>query len=370
MIGKLMRLLKRPSLDLESWTDPEIPMKSDLVDRMEGCILLGAAGDAMGYVVEFKQVDEIVRLFDGPISFSRPDRWRCRVHGYMVSDDTQMTMFGMESIARAVEGNSDDFVSSMIDETRVSYLQWYGTQGSMAVSGAGTGLLSYREMFAARAPGNTCIEALRLGAHGCVQFPINESKGCGGVMRAAPFAFVPGVGEETLWMLATASAALTHGHVFGWSSAGALALIIRRIILGASIRDAVVSSVTYMRQDHVCPPMADVLERCLAFDGRKEIRPEEIEALGGGWVGEECLSIGVVAAMMDADVATRMDVSANHGGDSDSTASIAGQIMGAFYGRKKLEEMTPMKDIFRDLDVARPLAYVMDRFGKALDQRS
>jgi ADP-ribosylglycohydrolase. len=150
---------------------------------MEGSILLGAAGDAMGYVVKFQQVDEIFHQFAGPISFSDPDRWRDHQCGHIVSDDTQMTMFGMEAIARTIEKRSDNFVSFMIDETRISYLEWYETQGRMTVARSGTELLSYREMFANRAPGVTCLDALRLGGHGHVQSPVNDSKGCGGVLR-------------------------------------------------------------------------------------------------------------------------------------------------------------------------------------------
>ncbi|NTF17024.1 ADP-ribosylglycohydrolase family protein [Agrobacterium rubi] len=368
MLGKMLRFLKKTESH-DGLIPLAVPQEtSEIVDRMEGCVLLGASGDAMGYAVEFKQVDEIVQSFNGPVSFSDPLRWRHRGHGYMVSDDTQMTMFGMEAIARSIEEHPDDYCSVLIDEIRRSYIEWYGTQGRLAVSSSGPGLLSYREMFAARAPGNTCLEALRIGGNGSVHRPINDSKGCGGVMRVAPLAFIPGVDEDALWSLSTASAALTHGHVLGWASAGALALVIRKIVMGMSIREAVTASVVDMRRNRSCPEMAEVLERSLVYAGRREMKTDQIEALGGGWVGEECLLIGTVAALMDADVPSRMGVAVNHGGDSDSTACVAGQLMGAHYGRKRLENMHSIGDIFRDLDVARPLSYVMNRFGKAIHQ--
>lgn len=47
-------------------------------------------------------------------------------------------------------------------------------------------LPDFKELFAQRAPGNTCISALESGAMGTIEEPINDSKGCGGVMRAAP----------------------------------------------------------------------------------------------------------------------------------------------------------------------------------------
>lgn len=367
MIDRLMRMLTPRRHDAEPSESSEAAERAAIRDRMEGCILLGAAGDAMGYVVEFKQVDEIVRQFGGRISFSQPDLWRHRHLGHIVSDDTQMTMFGMEALCRVIEGRSVASVQAVTDETRVSYLQWYETQGRKAVSAPRSGLLSFPEMFAARAPGNTCLSALRLGGRGSVRSPANDSKGCGGVMRVAPFAFLPGVDEDALWVLSTASAALTHGHRLGWASAGALALIIRRVLLGASIREAVETSISYLRQG-ACPEMGDVLEQGLRHAGRSEIPSEEIESLGGGWVGEECLLIGAVAAMMDADVATRMDVAANHGGDSDSTASVAGQIIGTLLGRSALEASCPVDGIFRNLDVARPMSYVLNRFARAIEQ--
>jgi hypothetical protein len=53
-----------------------------------------------------------------------------------------------------------------------------------------------------------------------------------------------------------------------------------------------------------------------------------IAALGGGWVGEEALAIGLYAALVAPSFADAIRLAANHGGDSDSTASIAGQPYG------------------------------------------
>ena len=48
------------------------------------------------------------------------------------------------------------------------------------------GILAQRELYARRAPGTTCLSALRSGRMGTMEEPINDSKGCGGVMRVAP----------------------------------------------------------------------------------------------------------------------------------------------------------------------------------------
>jgi hypothetical protein len=51
-----------------------------------------------------------------------------------------------------------------------------------------------------------------------------------------------------------------------------------------------------------------------------------------GWAGEEALAIGVYAALSGTDYLKIMRIATNHDGDSDSTASIAGQLWGAWKG--------------------------------------
>jgi ADP-ribosylglycohydrolase len=51
--------------------------------------------------------------------------------------------------------------------------------------------------------------------------------------------------------------------------------------------------------------------------------------LGGGWVGEEALAIAVACALQAQDMRHGMLLAVNHSGDSDSTGSICGQLLGA-----------------------------------------
>jgi ADP-ribosylglycohydrolase len=70
---------------------------------------------------------------------------------------------------------------------------------------------------------------------------------------------------------------------------------------------------------------------------RREQRPEEaIRALGEGWVGEEALAIGLYAALVGGSFTETLAIAANHDGDSDSTASIAGQLFGAWKGAAEI----------------------------------
>jgi ADP-ribosylglycohydrolase len=62
------------------------------------------------------------------------------------------------------------------------------------------------------------------------------------------------------------------------------------------------------------------------------VTAEAIETLGGGWVGEEALAIGLCCALVAPDVRSGLLLAINHSGDSDSTGSIAGNLLGAMHG--------------------------------------
>jgi hypothetical protein len=64
------------------------------------------------------------------------------------------------------------------------YLDWLDAQAGGAPSGGLAGTLAAQPgMRRRRAPGNTCLSALRAGGHGEVGRPINGSKGCGAAMH-------------------------------------------------------------------------------------------------------------------------------------------------------------------------------------------
>jgi ADP-ribosyl-[dinitrogen reductase] hydrolase len=81
-----------------------------------------------------------------------------------------------------------------------------------------------------------------------------------------------------------------------------------------------------------------------------------VGALGKGWVGEEALAIGLYAAMTARTFEECIEMAANHDGDSDSTASIAGQLWGARHGIaalpadavRRLDVIEPLLDVFRE----------------------
>lgn len=88
------------------------------------------------------------------------------------------------------------------------------------------------KLFVPRAPGNTCLSVINAGCYGNVEKPINDSKGCGGVMRVAPIGLYYGdscMAPLTIDLMGADEAALTHGHEMGYIPAAMLVHIVRLV---------------------------------------------------------------------------------------------------------------------------------------------
>ena len=210
-------------------------------DSYRGCLVAGAAGDALGYAVEFMGEAAIFGRY-GEKGITGYEL----THGKaLISDDTQMTLFTAEGLLRAAAaGKAPGDVKGFAACVNEAYLDWLATQEEPyrpAAARGGSRLSGVPELYARRAPGGTCLSALRAGGGGTADRPINNSKGCGGVMRAAPVGLLQGAGwsDEDVCRLGAEAAAATHGHPLGWMSAAALALIVRAVSQsGAGVRDA------------------------------------------------------------------------------------------------------------------------------------
>lgn len=253
----------------------------------------------------------------------------------VVSDDTQMTLFTLEGILRCTDARGDIVSPKLTEEIRHAYLDWYDTQlSTQSTSASLHGALGARpSLRVKRAPGNTCLAALKAGARGTIEERINDSKGCGGVMRTAPIGFLQGV---DLFDLGARAAALTHGHIGGWTPAGILPRIVSRLIRGEEKFLAVRNGYSDASEwGHVYGEAADTRCYDLARKLARKMRfnpSEAIRLIGEGWVGDEALAVAMYAFLSARNFNDAICRASNHDGDSDSTASIAGQLWGARHG--------------------------------------
>lgn len=342
---------------IESLDEREQKRKERVRDCIRGSLIAGAAGDALGYPVEFMSRNAILAHYGnkGITQFELDCRGKA-----LVSDDTQMTLFtanGMlmgltRGYMRGIGGQPENYVDG-------AYIDWYYTQTGKLQDGTKrndwhyTWLRDLPELAYRRAPGTTCMSACeRLLQH---ERPMNNSKGCGGIMRVAPMGLLDaayqvtnGRGLYPTSHLAEAGAKIartTHLHPLGYLPAALMTLLISRVVPLApeEVKDSVFQIVedgldmmmTMEGNEHYGDKeyLRELTRR--AVDLAKSDIPDAdaIRQLGEGWTAEEAWAVSLYCALRHIDSMKDAIIAAvNHDGDSDSTGSITGNIMGAIYG--------------------------------------
>jgi ADP-ribosylglycohydrolase len=328
--------------------------------RFLGCLLGGAVGDALGAPVEFMTRAEILRRF-GPNGITQ----YAPAYGGLgtITDDTQMTLFTAEGLIRGWVRGCFKGITTYSGVTAHAYLRWLQTQGERPSCDIGFGadepgwLFQQRQLHNRRAPGNTCLSALR--AMSSLGEPArNDSKGCGGVMRVAPvglFVWSLGLSEspQDSVRLGTELAALTHGHPTGALTGGALALLILALTDGVSLPEALAASKAMLQEEPGSEETLRAIEMAeqLAMSGMPH--EDAIARLGSGWIAEEALAISIYCALVARNFRHGVILAVNHDGDSDSTGSIAGNLLGAMYGVKAIPaewlESLELRDVISEL---------------------
>lgn len=94
------------------------------IDRFRGCLIGGAAGDALGYAVEFLDEGQIF----GKYGSSGITEYNLTNGKALISDDTQMTLFTANALlfattrgmTRSIKGSYESYIQTM-------YKCWYRT---------------------------------------------------------------------------------------------------------------------------------------------------------------------------------------------------------------------------------------------------
>lgn len=361
----------------------KLPMKKNL-DKFRGCLIGGAAGDALGYAVEFLSE----RFIQARFGEKGITEYQLRDGLARVSDDTQMTLFTANGLlVGTTRGCMRGIMGTYPSYVAVAYREWYKTQIESYKhcnrEFATCWLLNVPELFAERAPGTTCMSAIDAGCSGTPERPINNSKGCGGVMRVAPVGLYFGESRKppiAVDMIGADIAALTHGHEMGYIPAAMLVHIIRLVSHNDEItlKEAVLDGMAAMkriftRSKHL-PAFLELIGKAIELAEGNGDDLDAIHALGPGWCGDEALAVAVYCALKYSDDFDKALIAAvNHGGDSDSTGAITGNILGAYLGLsgipKKYTDNLELVDVLTEL--ADDLYYdcQLDEYTQATDPR-
>jgi ADP-ribosylglycohydrolase len=300
-----------------------------------------AVGDAYGDPIEFS-----TPVMNG-IGPSAPKHFR-------ITDDTQMSL----AVAHALESWDGESLPMLRLDFMTEFLYWLHDADNN------------------RAPGATCLSALRKlergGAGYWQQATSPSSAGCGSVMRAAWVGLSPKVSDEQLFTVAAMQAVLTHGPAENGFAAAALAALTRSIVRGevdpgeasdflhewADEHDgmeydrtafgtllwklAVTSDGAQHHEspeDYVAEGIAHVrwiadaaADLTLAFANRGLFTFDPADFSGQGWRAREAVAMAVGVFDADLGFVDSVRAAAWTKGDSDSTAAIAGALVGAYAG--------------------------------------
>ena len=307
--------------------------------------MAGAAGDALGYEVEFMSRRGILSRFgeNGITKFVLYGNDKA-----LISDDTQMTLFTANGLL-----NCQRLAVEPKFAVVRAYLDWYYTQADEKNRRKCCWISNINELYSCRAPGNTCMSALSVISRGGE--PYNNSKGCGGIMRVAPVALYAAArgdfDDVAVAQLAADAAECTHQHPLGYLPASLFAVLLYKIVsmpaeqvreeidnivedtinvLDCIYKDKHESDKSYLRE---------LTEKAMQLAHSDLSDADAIRQLGEGWVAEETWAIALYCAVRHIDsVKDAIIASVNHDGDSDSTGSVCGNIMGAIYGYEHIKE--------------------------------
>jgi len=338
------------------------------IDKYRGCLIGGAVGDALGYAVEFMSEGEIFSKY----GINGITEYELVNDVARISDDTQMTMFTANGLLfTATRGKLRGIAAGVECYIADFYRDWYFTQimsfseykKTKNINECETSwLINVPELFCARAPGNTCLSAILSGKRGSIEEPINNSKGCGGVMRVAPIGLYYDISDEYLGetdMDGARVAALTHGHELGYIPAAALVHIIQLVAhREISVKEAVISAIEktaelFVNAKHI-KYFTALMNKAVRLAETEIDNLKAIHSLGEGWVAEETLAIAVYCAIKYSENFEKAIItSVNHSGDSDSTGAVTGNILGAYLGferiPKRFVDKLELKDIIIEL---------------------
>ena len=325
---------------------PEMALPAWVQQKYIGCLIGGAVGDALGAPVEFMSAASIRHRF-GTVGIQEfvPAFGKLGA----ITDDTQMTLFTAEGLLRS----RFSMFKPTLPELRVyigkAYQRWLHTQGYEHELQAGIcngWLMEHEELFSRRAPGNTCLSGLQ-GMCAPSDLASNHSKGCGGVMRVAPigmyFASLCRHHEDKhpqfqldAFELGCQAAAVTHGHPTGQLSSGAFSAIIMELLCGKGLSEAIDVVLPLLSGRASCEETLKAIETARRLAASRPNDSDALHLLGEGWVADEALAIALYCALSATDFRAGVELAVNHSGDSDSTGSMAGQLLGAIHGHEAI----------------------------------
>ncbi len=322
-----------------------------------GCLLGGAIGDAYGAPTKLMKHELIAHYY----SENSLSQFIGEKEKATITDDTQLTVFTAEGLIRSRVRAEQKKIALTKRDTSVlvfrAYLRWLYTQGLRTPNWKDSSydgwLVKLKKFHGYKDPGLTCITALGKGIMGTPHKPINQSRRCGTVIRIAPVGLI--TPEEDAFEVGKLIGAITHGHPEAYLSAAACASIISYIMGGCELEEAITKTLAKLRGEENAATCIEAIEKALTLYQKGEATREDLESFGDGYMAKDALGMALYCALhYRQDIEKGILFAINQSGNSNTIASIYGNIIGASIGEEQIPKH--LLDKLEMLDEIRQLA--------------
>ena len=269
----------------------------DPADRFRGCLAGLAVGDALGTTVEFRargSFPPVTDMVGGGVFKLAPGQW---------TDDTSMALCLGASLLERNGFDPGDQMARYLRWVQQGYFSSTGTFVDVGLTVAAA--LAHYERTGDAFSGST----------------ENDTAGNGCIMRLAPVPLFYHPDRELVWRYAAESSRTTHGAAECLDACRLFGDMLHRALSGLSKQE-----VLFDRPLH---PLASVRIRSIA-EGSYASKAED-EIVGTGYV-VNTLEAALWCFLNGDDFDSVVLRAANLGDDADTTAAVAGQLAGAYYG--------------------------------------
>lgn len=271
-------------------------------ERFEGCILCGSIGDAYGSAYENLAKTNSVdpKTF---YLFGKPEK---KYPQWKITDDTQMTLATCEVIIKNDELKPEYFAQK--------YLEYYKKR---KITGIGASTLK-------------ALQELEVGGHWSQVGRKGEfAAGNGAAMRIAPLAFIDNVTREQIREVSS----ITHNNDEAYVGALSITLAIQAILDGVwtgheNLIELIVDQI----------PDTRIRDRLIEIKDLNDLLEVGERGNNGYVVNSVPLAIAAANKVNEIGIEGVFEQLIQIGGDTDTNASIAGQIAGTLIGRKGIPE--------------------------------
>ncbi len=285
---------------------------------LKGMLLGLAVGDALGVPVEF---DSRRSLKNNPVEGMRSGgSWGQEAGTW--SDDTGLTIAAMESIARLGKINFQDVMEN--------FLRWY-EHDDFTAAGERFDVGNTTRAAIVRF-GRKILPPTKCGATD------ENSNGNGSLMRILPatiflFATRGKIARDELEIIHDFSA-LTHGHIISKISCGIYSLIAAQLLNGKKIAEAFSLGMNDAKNFYGTEESFQTFSR-LCDENFAALDEEKISS--SGYV-VDTLEAALWCLLNTDDYKSLALKAVNLGGDTDTTAAVAGGLAGIFYGADSIPD--------------------------------